>query len=657
MSAFVSYPDLVDAVTRSIEPPSDLKPSQWAEAHVVLTRVQTHRPGPYSCQLWPWLEELHDLLVNEPHKRGLIAQKPAQVGFTRAMLNLVMYWVDTRGGNVGFCIKERNAANKFASDEFDLIVKQSPYLQALFATPGGERRETIAEKPHRTGSVIFMGAGSAIASLPYALFCIDEYDVFMDNYPSQLAGDGWTMAQARGGANRAGSKQLAWSHPRRRGEGINGLYRQQSDMRAWVWDCPHCARMIDSRWEHVQFELAKDGSIDPLTAVYKCPHCACIITDGERVRACQNRKHGGTARFELVIPEGVEIDAEAIARREYIGVRFHRLTDPTITVAAMATEFAAKHTEEERMAWLNMQGEEYASAGIVVSEELVRRTVQQAERIVLPGDPRAGGVAYLVCGVDVQAPRDNPTLYATVSGFTTRGHELVVAAEKLKGWGALAEFLRAFEVPISRDGHEGGSLPIALCAIDCGYETGQVFDFVRRTIIPGAGVGAPVKLVAVRFAPYVKAGAPAIEPSEDKRTDPTRPNLGPLELRDLHRHTWVDRAIRGTLSDTPTVRVLCKPPPDWLSHHTANALTPVTDQHGNWDETREEWARQKDRRDDWLMARVFAIAGAALWLKLDRLYELIAPVMVSASALPPRDGRPGWISGPRRGGGGWMKRK
>jgi hypothetical protein len=55
------------------------------------------------------------------------------------------------------------------------------------------------------------------------------------------------------------------------------------------------------------------------------------------------------------------------------------------------------------------------------------------------------------------------------------------------------------------------------------------------------------------------------------------------------------------------------------------------------------------------MARVYAIVGATLWLKLLRLYELVAPVAQG----PPKETRKpgGWIAGARGGGSGWMKRK
>ena len=566
------------------------------------------------------------MMTREPHKRGMIMVKAAQMGITRASLNIGMHWADSVGGNVGMCIKEKDAAADFATDNFDEVVKQSPKLRRIFGKE--DRRETVLKKPHKTGGFYFFGAGATIASLPFTLFMVDEYDIFIDNYPSSEAGDGWTMVQGRGDANRAIAKQMAFGHPRRKHEGIHGLYEAESDMRSWVWDCPHCHTTIDPTWSLVRMQAYTEatatngGELDPETARLCCPACQQEITDSQRAAVCQSVKDGGTARYEIVVPDGSGLTKEQLQQREYIGLRIHRLSDPGITIKEMARRFVAKKTPKELMAWLNMQGEPYADTGQALSEALVAKSLATTSVIELSGDLSNGGVAYLTCGVDVQAPQTNPTLYATVSAWTVRGVQLIVAVRKLAGWGALAEFLRTFTVPIVHDGQPQGQMPIRLCAIDCAYLTGQVLDFCRQSVVPVAG-HKPVMITAVRFAAHITADVPAIEPRVEKRTDPTRPHLGALEMRELHRHTWVDRAIKRLHSDPPGVRVLCEVPSDWASHHTANVMTPVATSKTRWEPGHEEWVKMKDRRDDWLMANVYAEAGAALWLQLDRLYELV----------------------------------
>lgn len=632
MSVFAGHPEIARTLADVLSPPPSLLPSEWAEQHVVLSRVQSaSRPGPYSVGHWPWLRDTHDLMAREPHKRGLIMVKAAQMGITRASLNIGMHFAASVGGNVGMCIKEKDAAADFATDNFDSVVEQSPKLRRIFGkdAPGAkDRREVLLKKPHQTGAFYFFGAGATIASLPFTLIMVDEYDIFMDNYPSSAAGDGWTMVQGRGDANRAIAKQMAFGHPRRKYEGIHGLYMAESDMRSWVWDCPHCGLTIDPLWRlvrcgaYAEVTAGMQADLDPETAWLMCPGCSRGISDSERAATCQTPRDGGSARYETIVPEGYPLTKEQIAQREYIGLRLHRLSDPGVTVREMARRWVVKKTPQERMAWLNMQGEPYEDAGQALSESLVTASIARMPVIELPGDLSRGGVAYLTCGVDVQAPRANPTLVTTVSAWTVRGMQLVVAAQRLSGFASLAEFLRSFRVPVTYDNQPSGELPIRLCAIDCAYETRQVLDFCRQTIVPVAG-HRPVLMAALRFAPHVTADAPAVEPREEKRTDPMRPHLGPLQMRELHRHSWVDRAIKRLQAEPARVRVLCDVPPDWAAHHTANVMTPVTTAKTRWEPGHEEWTKIKDRRDDWMMANVYAEAGAALWLQLDRLFELV----------------------------------
>ncbi len=641
--------ELWGAVCRVLSPPGAGRPSEWAERTVRLTREQSPRAGPYRCDWKPWLRALHDVRHESPEKRGLVALKRAQIGFTRAMLNVLAYECETRPGPFLFLISDARQAAHFAAEQFDPVVAASPRLAELFRVPG--RRELTTERPFSGGRIDFAGAGSvsSVTSRTYLNVAIDEYEVFMDNFPAKAAGDGFTLAEARTQAFEAMAWVSAWSHPRREGEGIHALWSDSSDRRAWVFDCPHCETAIRPAWSLVRFGRTLEGdTIDPASAELRCPHCGEVVTDDERARAVWGPELGGTGRFES------DLEPEEAARRPYVGISIHALADPEVTVRSLAERFVRAVSDRDRMAFANVVlGEPYRAAEAIVTEELVAERVESVDRIALPGG--TWGARMLTVGVDVQAPEANPTLYVRASAWSPTGREHVVDLVKLAGWSALTGYLRELAVPIELDGRESGRLGALLCSIDCGAFTGQVLDFCRVPIVSEVN-SRRVQLLPLRYQPHVKSTAPAIMPAESKRIDPTRPHLGAQVRYDLHRHSWVDRTLRRFSEGR--VSILCDLPRDFAGHMTANVLAPVRDVHG-WGNPGHEWSLIKGRRDDWMQAGAFNEAGAALVLGLDQLHEHAAASDAAAGRVKDEKGRStgrGFVARARRGGSFWGSR-
>lgn len=646
----VTAPDhaasLRSLIAEAIEPRELVPPSDWAEANVVLSKEQSpHKPGPFSCDWKPWVRAVHDAAYNAPGKRGVIAVKPAQIGFTRTVLNVFGCYCDTRPGPMLFLISDKPQAAHFAAEHWDPMVEGSPRLRGLFHASQEDRRELLLEKPYRGGRVDFAGAGSvsSVASRTYVVVGIDEFEIFQDNFPSSAAGSGFTMAEARTQAVEHIAQVWVWSHPRKENEGIHDLYKRLSDKQAWTFDCPHCAGPIRPLWSMVHFEANEDGALDPATAVFRCPHCGEVVTDHERARAVWPAELGGSGRFES------ELAPEVAATRPYIGLWIHRLADPDVTIRSLAEKFAAAKSDRERMAFYNtVIGEWFCSSQAVVTIEMVESRIQRVETIAVPGGRY--GCQYLTVGADVQAPEANPTLYVRASCWGTNGVEYVVDLTKLTGWGAMAAYLRDLSVPYTVDGKAAGRLHPRLFSVDCGAYTGQVLDFCRLSIVHSES-HSRIPLLPLRYQAHVRATAPALLPPESKRIDPKRPHLGAQERFDLHRHSWVDRQMKRLVEGR--IIVLCPVPSNWTAHCTANVLVPVKDMHG-WGNPDFEWAKIKDRSDDWLQAGSFNEAGAALKLKLDRLHELAHAAEERARRRrdnPPSDDSPGFIGRARRSGG------
>jgi hypothetical protein len=621
-SIFSRRPALWRDAADILRPKAMMRPSDWAEKYVILTKEQSpKRPGPFRCDYKPWTRAIHDLAFDDPTKKGFIVEKPAQSGFTRAVLNSFGCYADTNPAPMLFLISDRTQAGHFAAEHWDPVVKKIPHVRALFERAKLQgRRDLLHEKPFIGGRVDFAGAGSvsSVTARTYVRVAIDEYEVFMDNFPDHRAGSGFTLAEGRTKAVESISCIVVWSHPRRANEGIDDLFQRLSDQQHWVFDCPHCHERVVPEMSLIHFGQTEDGPegpmLDPDSAVLRCPHCACVITDAERSVAVWERgtRPGATGRFESVL------EPEEAKKRRYGGRAIHGLADPAFTVQYFAVKLAGAKSDGDRMAVYNIDGgEPFRSSSALITSDIVEKCVKTAATITVPGGRL--GCQFMTVGVDVQYPLHRPTLYCRASCWSASGMAYVVAYHRVSGLDALAEWLRTMWIP--REG-ENNNPPDHLwprvCTLDYGGSfSGMILDFCRLPITH-AHSGGRIKLLPVKHQASVKGDCPAVMPGIEKRTDPRRPNLGAIDSFYLHRHTWLDRELRRWEQDRITV--LCPVPPELTAHMTANQMAPVKDREG-WGNPNQEWTLIKNRRDDWAQAGAYDEAGAALVLGLDRLYE------------------------------------
>lgn len=642
--------DLWRSISRAVRPRARVRPSGWASRHVVLRAEQSARPGPFDIYWKPWTRAIHDVHFENPGKRGAVCYKPEQVGWTRAMLNVAGCLCATDPGPVLYIMQNDDKAKEIAADEFDPTIECSAELAGLFERGAEDRRELLSHRPFVGGVVDFAGAGSPndIISKGRKWIFADEYEAAASIFPRDK-GDLFETLLGRQETYKSVGFLWAYCHPRHKGQDISKLYDERSDMRSWVFDCPHCGGAIFPRWSLVRIpRLEADSDVlDPASAVLVCPHAGCVITDAERARAVWEPgtpgREGGTGRFQSEMP------AEKAAKREFVGLAVHRLCDPHVTVAALAQRWIGCTSEEARLTFYGKAlGEPYVKAEAVLSPETVAECVKVTDQIVVPGGER--GVRFLVVGSDVQAPRHNPTLYFKAVAYAATGHAYVVMLTRVSGFTAWLDLLT--RVSVRLDG--GGVLPVRLAAIDAAYETGQVLTACRGRIYSTVN-GSPIELMPVKYQKHINEDNPAVLAPDRKRVDPARPELGAFDnYYYLHRHSWVDRAVRRLTEKRLTV--LCPTPAGYVEHLCSNVLRPVAKQHG-MDRDRSEWVKPDEFRDDWLQSLAYAEAGAALRLRLDTIHALDREGAFAGNERPEEPGEvtprgEGWLGGFRSSGRG-----
>ena len=618
-TALARHPDIARALADIIRPRERVRPSDWAERHIVLTSEQSPRPGPWSNAYLPWIRALQDLHHDYPRKEGVIEIKPSQIGSSRAKINVLACLAATDPGPTLYMTDTADKATSFANSDFKpAIMGVAELAEYLNESRKRGRRQLTAHFELPGGEIDFVGAGteSGAISRGRRWVFLDEFELSERGFPVQ-SGSLFETARNRTKRWRHSSFMWVFGHPRGWEADLHRLYLDWSDQRRWAWPCPHCGSVVDpTDWEVLidwrGGSPARRDTLDPSKAVLACPHCSKEITDSERARVTWPAEHGGEGHL------WTPLDDEQAEAQPFVGLWITRLSDPNITIHELADSYARCQTEEALQVWTNKEfGAPRRRSRTTVTVGTIRECIRVQDRVRVPGG--ADGVRYVSVGIDVQMPRDNPTLYFAAVGFAPTGLAYVLDLKVLSGWANYHEYRAHWAVQVDDSNDQLG---LSLCTLDCGWETRQVLDETRRTAYSIVN-NAFIRQLAVSYNGKCHADLPIASVPAAKCMHPTRPELGPVPRRYLHRHTWVDRVIRR-YSEKRYV-ILCEVPEDFEAHMTAQVLTPLRKQHA-LDTERFEWEKAKGRRDDWHQALAYAEAGAAIELGLDRIHELNRPL-------------------------------
>lgn len=624
------HADIWNAIADALRPRARVRPSTWCSQNIVLEPSQSPRPGPMDPDFKPWTRWILDACYEQPEKKGLIAKKPTQVGFSTGVLALLVCMCATDPGPCLYVTTDKDKALDFADSEFMPMVESVPSVATMFSQAAKDRRELSGHKPFAGGVIDFVGAGSesGVISKGRRYVVLDEYQRSSELFPA-ASGDLWGTAIARLTMYKDSSLMFAFSHPRYENEDIDLLYKRESTMERGVFDCPHCRKGVAPRWSMVRFAGSDEGQLNPETAKFHCPHCDKAISDTDRSRSI---------RASLRRESSLSIEEQR--KRPYIGLEIHRLCDFDVTLEELARQFANSKTEEERQTFFNKWlGEEYTRTRGAISVTQIEEAMKPMQSIVVPGGRL--GCRFLCVGCDVQAPRHNPTFYCAAVAYAASGMAYVVDMQRLSGVAAYHQYLRTVGVTIDQafDGAaaHNGRLWCRLATIDTRYETGTVLDACRESVY--CEHGFKVEQLPVAYQQSLNADNPAMMANDRKRTHPSRPDLGMIDYYYLWRHSWVDRVMKRI--QEKRIQFLCRVPDDLMAHLTANTLRPVPKQHG-MDREALVWTKPDEFRDDWAQALMYAEAGAALKLRLDSIHA-IENAPQAERPTPTQSVRPGWM--------------
>lgn len=450
--AFVIYNEGFNA---GLKPDPLMNISEWADKYRILSQKASAEPGKWRTSRTPYLKEIMDCLSPYSGIEKVVFMKGAQIGGTEVGNNFLGYIVHLSPGPVMLVMPTVDGAKRTSKTRIDPMFEAIPELKGVISDRRSkDASNTTLMKEFQGGVLVLTGANSAIGlrSMPVRYIFLDEIDAYKGDVEGE--GDPVNLAIKRTSTfNRR--KIFMVSTPTIQGVSRIEYEYEQSDQRHYMVPCPYCNKRQSLKWKQIHFE-----NDDPATATYVCEHCGAIIEE-----------HLKTWMLENGIWE------KSNPKSNVAGFHLSSLYSPVgwFSWADAVKQFLdAKNKDNLLKVWVNtVLGETWLEKGEAPEWQILFDKREDYQQEIVP----SGGL-FLTAGADVQKDRIECEVVAwgrnkeswSVGYFIINGD---TAREEV--WNELSEFSkRYFE-------HSSGvMLPISRFAIDSGFATQQVYNWVRK---------------------------------------------------------------------------------------------------------------------------------------------------------------------------------
>jgi phage terminase large subunit GpA-like protein len=441
------------AALAMLRPPENLRVSQWAEKYRVLDARSSAMPGRWRNAVAPYLVGFMDLL-NDPAYVEIVFVKPAQVGGTEALYNMLGYIIMQDPAPTILVYPTDELAEFSGENRIVPMIRACPELRRLW----DERRSLKSELQFAGMQISILGSNSPskASSRPARFLIIDEADKHPGAGRREAGSISLYRERTKSFHNR---KIILISTPTVR-TGAVWQAKEAADLELHYFvPCVHCGAKIE-------FLFGKDRLIFPdedlpLTqraerAFYVCPDCGAVIHDRDKPGMLER---GGW--------EPVRGDA---ASARSVALWFNTLYSPFVRFSDVAREFLLSKDDPEKLqnfinSWLAEPWEEVAATTSV--GELDGCVVGDVAGVV------PDWAKILTAGVDVQKDR----LYWVVRAWGDHMKSQLVLNGICADFGRLAEVLRG---TFTQAG--GAQMRISLAAVDSGDRTDEVYGFYLQNL-------------------------------------------------------------------------------------------------------------------------------------------------------------------------------
>lgn len=440
--------------------------SEWADKNRVLSQKASAEPGRWNTARTPYLREIMDCLSPISTIEEVVLMKGAQVGGTECGNNWIGYVIDYAPGPMMAVQPTVDLAKRNSKLRIQPLIEECPKLMEKVKTARErDSGNTILTKDFPGGTLVMTGANSAVGlrSMPARYLFLDEED----GYPGDVDGEGDPSALARARTKTFARRKIFHvSTPTFAGRSRIESGYDSSDRRKYFVPCPLCNHMQHLHWGQIKFEIIKNvvGQDEPRDVHYICESCSGKIYE-----------HHKTSML-----------SKGEWRAEFSGVRGGKIAG--FHLNSLYSPLGWFSWSDAAQQWLDAQGKPEELRGFIntVLGETWKdkgdapdwKRLYDRREIYIPGSIPSTEIVFLTAGVDVQKDR----LEIEIVGWGRDKQSWSVDYIVIPGDTTHESTLRELDKLMSQTwSHAGGlTLNIRMMAIDSGYNTNHIYNWVRR---------------------------------------------------------------------------------------------------------------------------------------------------------------------------------
>ena len=454
--------------------------SDWADEHRILTTRSSPEPGVWRTSRTPFLRDIMNSLSPSSPWERVVFMKGSQIGATEAGINWIGYVIHLAPGPMLLVQPTEAMAKRNSKQRIGPLIQDSPVLRNLVrASRAKDSGNTILAKEFLGGILVMAGANSAtgLRSMAARYLFLDEVDGYPYNVDKE--GDACDLAIART-TNFRRRKIFIASTPTISGRSRIADYFQASDQCYYFVPCPRCKSMIALLPEQLQW-----SRVDRYQAAYMCQVCEGEILNHEKTDMFADGEWRPTAA------------GDGITRGYHLSSYYSPVGWLSWTQILRKRSDAQGNAEKLQVFQNTILGLTWMEKGEVPD---VDRLFERREAYLI-GEVPIGGLV-LTAGADVQMNRIEVEIVAWSRDKTSWSVDYRVLegnTNQPQVWRDLAALMDE-DFPTAG----GGSLRISKLAVDSGFNTMHVYDFVRGMM--------PQRVMAIKGESHVSAlvGTPSL---------------------------------------------------------------------------------------------------------------------------------------------------
>jgi len=479
-----------------LKPDPLLTVSQWADTFRMLPRKSSAEPGRWRTSRTPYLREIMDSLSAISPVEQVKFMKGTQLGATEAGCNWFGYVAHLCPAPFMLVLPTIDLAEKHSKQKIAPTIEDTEVLRERIAVAKSrDSSNTTLIKSYPGGMLIIAGANSGTSFRNVSVRFLHRSDV--DGYPLDVDGEGDPGGLAKNRTDAYGNRKIyTESTPTIRGLSMIEQEYEDSDQRKYYVPCPHCAEKQVLMWSGIIFDYDKGNHRLAGDVRYRCINCGTLIEEyyktymlegGEWIPSNPGHPYRGYHLSSLYSPIGW-LSWRSIVE-EFLVAKKKR--DRSLLKRWVNTRLAETYEEE---------GEALSGSSLFSRRETYTDVPEQVIMLCASCDVQKDRIEILVTGWGI-GDESWAIEHACVYGDTS-------VDPRIKGsvWAALHNFITKTYMHA-----HGYHWRISATAIDTGYETDNVYNFVRPR-------QETMKVYAIKGMNTDKAGVPVI--SKPSKTIP-----------------------------------------------------------------------------------------------------------------------------------------